>query len=437
MQRLGEPLLQRPDDEAAHEACIAKAHFRLGGMDVDVDLGGSHSTNSASGRVPVGGQEIDIGRPHRAGENLVAHGAAVDEHILRQRVRPAEGRQADPPVEPHALARRLDARANSRRIPRRAPGGGVPPGPLRRRRRPASRRQAPISVEKAKRASGWPSARRLTTSATACASLRSDFRNLSRAGVAANRSRASTRVPIPAAQGSTGLFAPSSTTSRKPVGAPSVRVRISSRETEAIEGKASPRKPKVAIAVRSPSGIFEVACRSTESARSASSMPRPSSVTRIEAPAARLDRDVDRARAGVERVLDQFLDGRGRPLDHFAGGDAIDEQGIEAANRHGRSRPPYRTPPAAGPRPSRALVPFAAKPAHRRSRTPTAVAAIVRAPTRLRTMRRPSLTCGPTRKSRRPTPRARPERPMHRNRAGNDATGDPLRALRRRLVYFV
>ena len=47
------------------------------------------------------------------------------------------------------------------------------------------------------------------------------------------------------------------------------------------------------------------------------------------------DRDVDARRAGVKRVLDQLLDGGRRPLDHLAGGDAIDEKGIETANGHG------------------------------------------------------------------------------------------------------
>jgi hypothetical protein len=59
-------------------------------------------------------------------------------------------------------------------------------------------------------------------------------------------------------------------------------------------------------------------------------MPRPSSTT------AGLDRDLDPFRPGVERVLDQFLHRRGRPLDHFARGDAVDGERIETANRHGR-----------------------------------------------------------------------------------------------------
>ena len=47
-----------------------------------------------------------------------------------------------------------------------------------------------------------------------------------------------------------------------------------------------------------------------------------------------LDRDFDRGRPGVERVLDQFLDRRRRPLDHLARGDAVDDKRIETANRH-------------------------------------------------------------------------------------------------------
>ena len=58
-----------------------------------------------------------------------------------------------------------------------------------------------------------------------------------------------------------------------------------------------------------------------------------------EAPPARFDGDLDLGRAGVERVLDEFLDRRSRPLDDLARGDAVDEQRIEAANRHGRGGP--------------------------------------------------------------------------------------------------
>ena len=63
-------------------------------------------------------------------------------------------------------------------------------------------------------------------------------------------------------------------------------------------------------------------------------MPTPSSLTRIRSRPPACDRNVDPLRAGVERVLDQFLHRRGGPLDHLAGGDAVDEQRIESADGH-------------------------------------------------------------------------------------------------------
>ena len=39
-------------------------------------------------------------------------------------------------------------------------------------------------------------------------------------------------------------------------------------------------------------------------------------------------------RAGVDRVLDQLLDHARRPLDHLAGGDAVDGLGAELADGH-------------------------------------------------------------------------------------------------------
>jgi len=90
-------------------------------------------------------------------------------------------------------------------------------------------------------------------------SARSDFRNLSRAGVAANSSVTSIRVPRCAAAGRTGPFRPASMVRLAPASASGVRLTMASRDTAPIDGKASPRKPSVSIAVRSPPGSFEVA----------------------------------------------------------------------------------------------------------------------------------------------------------------------------------
>ena len=158
---------------------------------------------------------------------------------------------------------------------------------------------------------------------------------MSRAGVAANRSRASTRAPMAQAQGSIALLIPSSTRSLSPCGAPGPRVRISSRDTEAIEGKR--------LAAEAEGGdLHEVAvgnlrCRVPFDGKGEIGFVHAQPVVDDpdEPAPAGLDRDLDRFRASVERVLDQFLDRRRRPLDHLARGDAVDGQGIETANRHG------------------------------------------------------------------------------------------------------
>ena len=52
-------------------------------------------------------------------------------------------------------------------------------------------------------------------------------------------------------------------------------------------------------------------------------------------PPARPDDDLNAARPGVERVLDQLLHHGGRTLDDLACGDAIDKHRVETADRCG------------------------------------------------------------------------------------------------------
>jgi hypothetical protein len=58
--------------------------------------------------------------------------------------------------------------------------------------------------------------------------------------------------------------------------------------------------------------------------------------------AAAFDVDRDRARPGIERVLDELLDDRGRPLHDLSGRYLIDELRRQDANRHSTS-PTART----------------------------------------------------------------------------------------------
>ncbi len=65
-------------------------------------------------------------------------------------------------------------------------------------------------------------------------------------------------------------------------------------------------------------------------------MPSPSSADADQAAAAAVGEHVDAARAGIERVLDQFLDHARRALDHLARGDAVDEAFRKLADGHER-----------------------------------------------------------------------------------------------------
>ena len=129
--------------------------------------------------------------------------------------------------------------------------------------------------------SGRESASSVATSATYPASVAGRLRNLRRAGVLKNRSRTTKVVPLGQPASRTSRKRPASTCRRTPAAASSVRVVSSTRETAAMEGSASPRKPKVPMCARSsPERILEVACRSKARRQSSGAMPAPLSVTR-------------------------------------------------------------------------------------------------------------------------------------------------------------
>ena len=91
--------------------------------------------------------------------------------------------------------------------------------------------------------------------------------------------------------------------------------------------------------------ILLVACEATASGSSSAWMPPPSSRTRISrAPPSSISTSMRRG-TGIEAVLDQFLDHRGRALDDLAGGDLVDEFGGKQADD---SHPPTLTANRAG-----------------------------------------------------------------------------------------
>ena len=78
---LPQGLVDGADDEGADEARLAEAHFRLGGMDVDVDEGGIAGDGEAEHRMTVRTHRVGIGPAHGAQQQAVAHRAAVDREV--------------------------------------------------------------------------------------------------------------------------------------------------------------------------------------------------------------------------------------------------------------------------------------------------------------------------------------------------------------------
>ena len=338
MQRLGQPLLQGPDDEAAHEAAVAEAHLGLGGMDVDVDRLRIAGDEQRRDRVPAGGQKIEIGGAQGARQRLVAHRPAIDEEILGKRVRPREGRQADPPGKPHALAARIELEriCGEFAAERLAQALGQarfarPAGrPVERRADVGQQRKADVRVAERQPADDVGDGLRL--GAVGFEELEPRRR----------RDKEVARLdPRPDRAGARGDRALRPVLDEKP----QARRRAGRAGADLEPRDRGDRGQRLAAEAEGHDG-GQIAVGDF---RGGVALDREREVGFVhaapvvghadETAAARLDRDLDRPRAGVERVLDQFLHRRSRPLDHLARGDAIDKQGIETANWHGRAGP--------------------------------------------------------------------------------------------------
>ena len=93
-------------------------------------------------------------------------------------------------------------------------------------------------------------------------------------------------------------------------------------ETAAIEGSASPRKPRVAMLGRSSAvRSFEVGCRENAVTDLVGGDAGAVVLDPDGSGAALLDGDRDLVGVGVEGIFDEFLDDGGRSFDDFTGGD--------------------------------------------------------------------------------------------------------------------
>lgn len=162
---------------------------------------------------------------------------------------------------------------------------------------------------------GCAIAKRRTVSVIAITSARSDFMNLSRAGVAENKSRTQIAVPPLMAAGFMSCLAPRTTLNEYPAAAPRSFDVISRCAIEPTEASASPRNPRLRISNRSSSDSFEVAWRSTDNSRSGGLMPLPSSATRMsDSPPPATTISMSRASASMAFSTSSFTTLAGRSI---------------------------------------------------------------------------------------------------------------------------
>ncbi len=77
-------MLERRDDQPAHQSGIAEAHFGFRRMHVHVHERRIAFEEQRQRRMAVAREEIGIGAAHRADQQLVAHRPAVDEQELHR-----------------------------------------------------------------------------------------------------------------------------------------------------------------------------------------------------------------------------------------------------------------------------------------------------------------------------------------------------------------
>ena len=328
-------VLERRHDQGAHQAGVAKAHLGLGRMHVDVDLARIERHEQRQQRMAVARQIIGIGAAHRADQKLVAHRPAIDEQILAERIGARERRQRGEAFDRDALALRRDldrvgAEVGAENVAeaRQAPGGaGERRGIRHRRALLAGEREGDVGPAHGEAAHHL--AHRLGLGAVLFEEFEPrrrgvkqvahlDARALAERGRLRRRFHAGIDLDRPGVR-----LAPVARRDRKP------RHRADRRQRLAAKAE---RRDGNKILVGELRGGVALDRQRQIGARHALAVVGDAD----EPPPAAVGEDVDAARAGIERVLDQFLHHARRPLHHLARGDAVDDGFGELADGHRR-----------------------------------------------------------------------------------------------------
>jgi len=109
--RTGQRFVQAAKHEIVHQPAIAKAHFVLGRMHVDIDAPRIDFEKQHEARMPAVIQHIGVGLPYRVRDQAIAHRAAVDVEILLVGAGARGRRQPDPAMQAQAGAAVFDRQA--------------------------------------------------------------------------------------------------------------------------------------------------------------------------------------------------------------------------------------------------------------------------------------------------------------------------------------
>ena len=107
---------KRANDQRPHAAGIAKANLRLGGMNVDVDVGRRDVEKQRKKRRAPARDEIAVSGANGADQELVLHRTAVDEQELLRAIGPVKRREASETEDAHRGRRTIAGARDFKRV---------------------------------------------------------------------------------------------------------------------------------------------------------------------------------------------------------------------------------------------------------------------------------------------------------------------------------
>jgi len=93
MPCISQSMFQRTDNQAPDQSGIAKTHFGLGRMHINIHLIGGQFQKQRQHRMPIPGQKIHIGTPHSPLQQFILHRPTIDEQELMLGIAPVKGGQ--------------------------------------------------------------------------------------------------------------------------------------------------------------------------------------------------------------------------------------------------------------------------------------------------------------------------------------------------------